>query len=355
MTRTTNTALGWTINAALIGTILGALAFGAANPVSVSGAETKAQKRVIVATRVDPLAGAPQAFRDWLAANPDQLPRYQAFVAFLNSEGVGDILPPWEVVRSDAAAGQCEIAPYVVPEEDKWVQIVPTLWLIKETIIPAVGPVRVLSGYRTADANRCANGAEGSSHMSFSALDLQAVNANATGDQKALFATLCRVWHRSPSSLGFGLGAYYVRNWPGMNEEGRFHVDTIGKRTWGHSYGAYTSHCRELGYIRVKSPEQIEAEEKAKLKAEEDAKLEAEAEEAARVKAADEARIAAAEKARADRLAAAEAARTEAARQAATAAAAPVGPASPEPPAIVTPAPGAPAASLEGSPGPSSP
>jgi Peptidase M15 len=283
--------LAWTINAGLIGMIVGGAAWGALMPTPHPTHATK-PPRIVVATTVDPLAGAPQDFRDWLAANPAELPRYQAFVAFLNAQGVADILPPWQVVQADThiATGRCEIDPYVVPEEEKWAQIIPTLWLIKETIVPAVGPVRVLSGYRTPAANRCANGAEGSAHMSFSALDLQAINANATADQKQLFATLCRVWHQSPSSDQFGLGAYYVRNWTGMNEEGRFHVDTIGKRTWGHSYGAYTSHCRELGYIRVKSPEQIEAEEKAKLKAEEDAKLKVEEDAAAKQKAEEDAR-----------------------------------------------------------------
>jgi Peptidase M15 len=309
----TNSLLAWAINAVLIAMIVAGAAWGALMPTPQSTQPTK-PPRIVVATTVDPLAGAPQDFRDWLAANPAELPRYQAFVAFLNAQGVADILPPWQVVQADThiATGRCEIDPYVVPEEEKWAQIIPTLWLIKETIVPAVGPVRVLSGYRTPAANRCANGAEGSAHMSFSALDLQAINANATADQKQLFATLCRVWHQSPSSDAFGLGAYYVRNWTGMNEEGRFHVDTIGKRTWGHSYGAYTSHCRELGYIRVKSPEQIEAEEKAKLKAEEDAKLKAEEDAAAQLKEQADA----AAKAKAD----AEAAQREAARKAAIAA-----------------------------------
>jgi hypothetical protein len=273
--------LAWTINCGLIATIVASLSYGALNPAqpaAVTGATPA--KRVVNATKADAMAGTPQAFRDWITAYPAEAERYLAFVAFLNAEGVGDILPPWQLVQSDTgtATSRCEIPPFVVPEESKWPQVVPTLWLIKERIIPAVGPVRVLSGYRTEAANRCANGAEGSPHMSFSALDLQADNVRAQSDQKELFATLCKVWHQTPSGEGFGLGAYYVRNWPGMNEEGRFHVDTIGKRTWGHSYGAYTSHCRELGYIRVKSPEQIEAEEKAKLKAEEDAALKLEEE-----------------------------------------------------------------------------
>jgi hypothetical protein len=108
-----------------------------------------------------------------------------------------------------------------------------------------------------------------------------------------MFAKLCRHWDGLSPRWGYGLGAYYVRNYPAYNQEGRFHVDTLGRRTWGHSYGAYTSHCRELGYIQVKSPEQIKAEEEAKLKAEADALAKVEADAKAKIEADTKAKLAA--------------------------------------------------------------
>jgi Peptidase M15 len=223
----------------------------------------------------------PPAFLAWLKANPDQAPRYEKFKAYLESQGVGEVLPAHAVIQTETESeiGRCGIAPYAVPDESLWPAMIPTLRLVRDHVVPAVGPVQVLSSYRTEEANRCSAGAKNSPHTRFGALDLQIRNDMS---QKQLFARLCKLWDDLPAELGFGLGAYYTRSMPGANEEGRFHVDTLGRRTWGFGYGAYTSHCRELGYISVKSPQQIKAEEEAKLKAEEEAKLKLEADEKAK-------------------------------------------------------------------------
>jgi hypothetical protein len=218
----------------------------------------------------------PPYFRDWLAANPSEGVRYEALKAYLAREGVGDVLPVWQLVQTETveAATKCEIAGFAIPPETMWPSIVPTLRLVRQEIVPLVGPVKVLSSFRTAEANSCAAGAEGSPHRSYRALDLATVNEVP---QKELFAKLCKRWDQLSPDWRFGLGAYYTKYQPTLNQEGRFHVDTMGRRTWGFGYGAYTSHCRELGYISVKSPAQIKAEEEAKLKAEADALAKAEA------------------------------------------------------------------------------
>lgn len=232
------------------------------------------------------LMGAPQAFRDFLAATPDGTARFEAFKSFLAAQGVGDVLPGWQLLQVETAAeaARCAIAQFAFPPDTQWPQIVPALQIVRERIVPAVGPVRILSGYRTAEGNACANGAEGSAHTRFAALDLQAVNPVP---QAELFATLCRTWYETPAERGFGLGAYYTRTAPDMNAEGRFHVDGLGRRTWGHSYEAWTSHCRELRYITAQSPEQKKAAEEARQKAEDEARTRAA--EDARIRAAAEA------------------------------------------------------------------
>jgi Peptidase M15 len=248
----------------------------------------------------------PAHFQAWLAANPDQMPQLKALEAYLGREGVADVLPLWQLIQTETveAADKCEIEAFAIPPQDLWPTMVPTLRLVKQEIIPLLGPVKVLSSFRTNAANRCSFGAPESPHKRYAALDLAMVEPIA---QKDMFAALCKHWDALSPSWGYGLGAYYSRRYPEANSEGRFHVDTLGRRTWGHSYGAYTSHCRELGYISVKSPEQIKAEEEAKLKAEADAKaklesdaklkLEAEAKAKAaslalaKQKATDEARI----------------------------------------------------------------
>lgn len=226
----------------------------------------------------------PPQFQAWLAANPAEAPRFEALKAYLAGEGVADVLPIWQIVQTETveAATKCEIDGFAIPPETMWPTIVPTLRLVRAEIVPLLGPVKVLSSFRTNEANKCSLGAPESPHKRYSALDLAMVNPMP---QKEMFAKLCKHWYGLSPRWGYGLGAYYVRNYEAYNEEGRFHVDTLGRRTWGYSYGAYTSHCRELGYIKVKSPEQIKAEEEAKLKAEVDAKQKIEADAKAELEA----------------------------------------------------------------------
>jgi hypothetical protein len=226
----------------------------------------------------------PAEFQAWLAANPDQATQFVALKAYFEREGVADVLPLWQLVQTETAeaAAKCEIAAFAVPPQELWPSMVPTLRLVRDEIVPLLGPVKVLSSFRTQEANKCALGAPESPHKRYGALDLAMI---AQMPQKEMFAKLCDHWFRLSPSQGYGLGAYYVRGYPAYNQEGRFHVDTFGRRTWGYSYGAYTSHCRELGYIKVKSPEQIKAEEEAKLKAEADALAKTEADAKAKLEA----------------------------------------------------------------------
>jgi hypothetical protein len=241
----------------------------------------------------------PADFQAWLSANPDQASQFELLKAYLTREGVADVLPLWQLVQTETpeAATKCEIVAYAVPPQAMWPTMVPTLRLVREEIIPLLGPVKVLSSFRTPEANKCSLGAPESPHKRYSALDLAMVDPMP---QKEMFAKLCKHWYGLSPRWGYGLGAYYVRGYPAYNQEGRFHVDTLGRRTWGYSYGAYTSHCRELGYIKVKSPEQIKAEEEARLKAEADALAKTEADAKAKLEAEAKAKVEADLKAKTD-------------------------------------------------------
>jgi hypothetical protein len=245
-----------------------------------------------VVTKATPPSPYPADFTAWLATNPDQAAQFKLLGAYLNREGVSDVLPIWQLIQSETpeAATKCEIPAYAVPPQDMWPSMVPTLRLVRAEIIPLLGPVKVLSSFRTNEANKCSLGAPESPHKRYSALDLAMVEPLP---QKEMFAKLCKHWYGLSPRWGYGLGAYYVRGYSAYNQEGRFHVDTLGRRTWGYSYGAYTSHCRELGYIKVKSPEQIKAEEEAKLKAEADALAKVEADAKAKLEADAKAKLAA--------------------------------------------------------------
>jgi hypothetical protein len=241
----------------------------------------------------------PPDFKAWLDANPDQSRQFDTLKAYLTREGVADVLPLWQLIQTETpdAVTKCEIAAYAVPPQNMWPTMVPTLRLVRAEIVPLLGPVKVLSSFRTPEANKCSLGAPESPHKRYSALDLAMVDPIP---QKEMFAKLCKHWYGLSPRWGYGLGAYYVRGYPAYNEEGRFHVDTLGRRTWGYSYGAYTSHCRELGYIKVKSPEQIKAEEEAKLKAEADALAKTEADAKAKLDFEAKAKLEAETKAKSD-------------------------------------------------------
>jgi hypothetical protein len=241
----------------------------------------------------------PADFQAWLTANPDQVPQFDALKAYLTREGVADVLPLWQLIQAETpeAAAKCEIPGYAMPPQDMWPTMVPTLRLVQQEIVPLLGPVKVLSSFRTPEANKCSEGAPESPHKRYSALDLAMVDPIP---KEEMFAKLCKHWYKLSPSWGYGLGAYYVRGYPTYNQEGRFHVDTLGRRTWGYSYGAYTSHCRVLGYIKVKSPEQIKAEEEAKLKAEADALAKTEADAKAKLEAETKAKADAVAKAKLD-------------------------------------------------------
>ncbi|NJR20338.1 MAG: hypothetical protein HC777_01880, partial [Hyphomonadaceae bacterium] len=98
----------------------------------------------------------PPHFRAWLAQNRDQVPRFDALKAFLDAQGVGEVLPSWQLIQTETvdAATKCAVPGFAVPPAEMWPAIVPTLRLVRDQIVPLVGPVQVLSSFRTAEANK---------------------------------------------------------------------------------------------------------------------------------------------------------------------------------------------------------
>jgi uncharacterized protein YcbK (DUF882 family) len=96
-----------------------------------------------------------------------------------------------------------------------------TLRFIRDHVVPAVGPVEAVSGYRNPALNACAHGAPGSAHQGYFALDLVPLRAL---DRHQLFARLCPMHARYGEAARVGLGFYAFT---------RFHIDTNGFRRWG--------------------------------------------------------------------------------------------------------------------------
>jgi hypothetical protein len=169
---------------------------------------------------------------------------YAAFQGMLQSEGVAGIVPAWQLWRVDAQyASRCGEDYFAMPPKDRWRDIIPTLRLLRDEVIPVTGPLEVVSGWRSPAINACVNGASRSRHLEFKALDLVATTRS---NQRKLFKDLCDMQRASGSTSALGLGAYFDPSNPSRNTEGRFHIDASGYRTWGYDYTGQTNPCPKL-------------------------------------------------------------------------------------------------------------
>lgn len=171
-------------------------------------------------------------FADWLARSPANREALAAFQGHLEANGVGDVVPVWQLVRTSSSFRECGAAGFEVAPRDKWDNIVKTLQFIKRDVVPAVGPVQPVSGYRNEHLNRCSNGAPASAHRNFFAIDLVPVSASVGRGE--LIRQVCAAHSREGRSYETGLGFY-----SGV----RFHVDSNGFRRWGPNGRGATSPC----------------------------------------------------------------------------------------------------------------
>jgi hypothetical protein len=171
-------------------------------------------------------------FRTWIAGAGSNRADVTAFGNFLTAQGVGSIVPLWELTRTSSSWEECGAEPFEAPPRDKWDHIVTTLKFVRDDVIPAVGQVEVVSGYRNAKLNACSDGAPKSAHREFFALDLTPVNAAV--DRSEMIRSVCRAHARDGRAYDAGLGFYTGR---------RFHVDSNGFRKWGANGKGATSPC----------------------------------------------------------------------------------------------------------------
>lgn len=184
-----------------------------------------------------------ESFENWLREDEENRAAFSAFEKFLAGEGVGDVIPAWQLTRSDSQrSAKCERPEFLIPPRAKWPNIVPALRLLRDHVRPSLGDLEVVSSYRTEAFNGCAGGASRSKHLGFRAVDLV---APGVADQRELFLKLCLIQRELGPESHFGLGAYFDPTKPDRGN-GRFHVDTSGYRSWGFGYSGETSACRAL-------------------------------------------------------------------------------------------------------------
>lgn len=154
-----------------------------------------------------------------------------ALEAYLASQQLADVVPLADVLRSDVRWRRCKAEPFAMPPRQQWANMAKTLRYIRAELIPAVGPVRVVSGYRAPATNDCVKGARASRHLRFAALDMEPAAAKS---RTALISALCPLHASTGSRDAVGLGIY---------DGVRFHIDTAGFRRWGRDYRSASSPC----------------------------------------------------------------------------------------------------------------
>jgi len=185
-------------------------------------------------------------WRSWYLALPSRAMQVKAFNEYLTTWQVAGIVPTWQLFRTATAWQRCGAQPFEVPPTSEWPHIVQTLRYVRDYVIPAVGPVEPVSGYRNPALNLCAGGAPESAHKHYSAIDLVPLRQTT---REQLMQTLCGMHARRGPDYGVGLGFYAFL---------RFHVDTTKFRRWNMD-PAVASHCPPIVRPELASPSAVAA------------------------------------------------------------------------------------------------
>jgi hypothetical protein len=169
----------------------------------------------------------PLAFAAWRAG---QAPAVDALARHLGEQGVADVLPLHQLLRSATSWQACAAEPFALPPPEQWTAVVQVLKLLQA--LQAAGVVgralEIHSGYRGPALNTCAQGAAGSAHLRSFALDFTPVDGLDPTER------LCAFWRDQGRTWRMGLSRY---------PSGRIHIDTAGYRTWGADHTGRTAVC----------------------------------------------------------------------------------------------------------------
>jgi hypothetical protein len=159
-------------------------------------------------------------YRSWYLAAPWREAQVKGFNDYLESAGVGGVVPTWQLFRTATSWQECGGQPFEVPPSSEWPHIIQTLRYIRDYVVPVVGPVEPVSVYRNPVLNKCAGGAPQSAHKLDSAIDMVPLRPIT---REKLIKRLCDVHTEHGEPYGAGLGFYAFL---------RFHVDSTKFRRW---------------------------------------------------------------------------------------------------------------------------
>jgi hypothetical protein len=160
-------------------------------------------------------------YRSWYLAASWRGPWVKSFNDYLNAQGVGGVIPTWQLLRTASDWFKCGDNAFELPPLSEWPNLAASLRFVRDVVKPTVGPVEAVSVYRNPALNTCAGGAQESAHRYGQAMDLVPLTPTT---REELMARLCAVHRQRGEPYAAGLG-FYV----GL----RFHVDSRKFRRWG--------------------------------------------------------------------------------------------------------------------------
>ena len=164
-------------------------------------------------------------YKAWLASQSWRTAWVSAFHDHLARNGVGDVVPTWQLLRTATMWRECGADPFEVPPPTEWPHLVETLRYVQKHIVPVIGPVEPVSVYRNPVLNQCAGGAADSAHRQLFAIDLVPLRPTT---REGLMKAVCAIHAWQGPGFDVGLGFY-----KGL----RFHVDSRKYRKWGAAMG----------------------------------------------------------------------------------------------------------------------
>jgi hypothetical protein len=180
----------------------------------------------------------PYTYNQW-TASLDNLRQVREYERFLQQQGVGNIIPSFELMRSARDWQKCGRSQYMIPNRELWQNQVETLRIFKYLVAAKVlTDFEVTSVYRDLSLNQCAGGAGSSRHLFNSAIDFRIGPVYPMPQDYAYIEhtkfRLCEFWRQHGQSFNMGLGLY---------ANGQIHIDTYGYRTWGPNLSRTSSPC----------------------------------------------------------------------------------------------------------------
>ena len=146
--------------------------------------------------------------------------RFSLFEAYLKKHKVYGIVPTRHLLRQGTDWQKLRLEEFAFPPQRVWKDMTQTLKVLKDYVIPIIGEVEIVSGFRSKIYNQHAGGASRSRHLHFSAIDVVPMQEI---QREELHRRLLSLWQQHGQSLKLGLGLY---------SKLRFHIDTSGYRRW---------------------------------------------------------------------------------------------------------------------------